>query len=380
MRETPALMIKLAHRSPLVTCFHGGNHDIKFICNDVGAAEYAASYSGKQEAPDTTILQKLVAKKFATLRGQIDTSSAAGDHRHADRLRLKAVGNAMLESSQVGAVQACYVLLGLKFVEKDQTVEFINALERKKLNKTLLQPKKLVEADPTASATPTDSQLSTQSQLGRRDAYAKLVKQQRALTGDDGADQCNISFHAMLTHYTVCTEARSNTHKRTGPSTLGKLKEPPLIRLLDDGEINLDVALGELPHLKKFIIDKLVFTKRRHPAVIGLCPYIPVDDADDRSAYSTLLLHVPWPAAGESAILVGHDNVQEALEAAKTDDRVPQYAICSIDARRHSDDMFRNQGMPDTGSSPAEQVRIEIHAVALARWESKNRTSVDRSV
>ena len=38
--------------SPLINCAHGGNSDIQFIMNSHGAAEYAAGYASKPEAPD----------------------------------------------------------------------------------------------------------------------------------------------------------------------------------------------------------------------------------------------------------------------------------------------------------------------------------------
>jgi hypothetical protein len=38
--------------SPLINCAHGGNRNIQFIMNSHGAAEYAAGYASKTEAPD----------------------------------------------------------------------------------------------------------------------------------------------------------------------------------------------------------------------------------------------------------------------------------------------------------------------------------------
>jgi hypothetical protein len=48
-----------------------------------------------------------------------------------DRLKLKAVGNAVIGSTKVGSVQACYFLLGLKFVTSSRQVLNVNPLHSK---------------------------------------------------------------------------------------------------------------------------------------------------------------------------------------------------------------------------------------------------------
>ena len=49
----------------------------------------------------------------------------------SDRDRLYSVGCALLGSSPVGSVQACYSLLGLKFVTSSRRVLNVNSLHRK---------------------------------------------------------------------------------------------------------------------------------------------------------------------------------------------------------------------------------------------------------
>ena len=51
--------------------------------------------------------------------------------------------------------------------------------------------------------------------------------------------------------------------------------------------------------ISKFKLDSVVYTTYRTPAVLRMSPYIPVNDKDESSCYSLLLLHVPWPAEGE---------------------------------------------------------------------------------
>lgn len=109
--------------NPLLTIAHGGNHDIQYIGNSVGAAEYVASYASKAEEPDKKLMANIYAKKISYL---IDSNSSV-----SDRQRLYAVGSAILGSSPVGSVQACYVLLGLKVVRSSRQVTNVNPLHRK---------------------------------------------------------------------------------------------------------------------------------------------------------------------------------------------------------------------------------------------------------
>jgi hypothetical protein len=109
--------------NPLLTIAHGGNHDIQYIGNTVGAAEYVASYASKAEEPDKKLMANIYAKKIAYI---VETSAYA-----TDRQRLYSVGTAILGSSPVGCVQACYVLLGLKIVKSSRNVVNVNPLHRK---------------------------------------------------------------------------------------------------------------------------------------------------------------------------------------------------------------------------------------------------------
>jgi hypothetical protein len=108
---------------PLFVIAHGGNHDLQYIGNSVGAAEYVASYASKSEEPDKKLMSNLYAKKISYLES-LNTHVT-------DREKLNAVGNAILGSSQVGSVQACYSLLGLGFVKSSRRVVNLNPLHRK---------------------------------------------------------------------------------------------------------------------------------------------------------------------------------------------------------------------------------------------------------
>lgn len=108
---------------PLLSIAHGGNHDVQYISNTVGAAEYVASYASKAEEPDKKMMANIYSKKISYL---VENNSSV-----TDRQRLYAVGSAILGSSPVGSVQACYSLLGLKSVKSSRVVVNLNPLHRK---------------------------------------------------------------------------------------------------------------------------------------------------------------------------------------------------------------------------------------------------------
>jgi hypothetical protein len=111
--------------SPLINCAHGGNSDIQFIMNTHGAAEYAAGYASKAEAPDYNKLQNIFVKAIATLyeRNPMVT----------DCQRLTAAAQSVIGSTQVGAVQAMYFILGQKLVNSSRTVININPIKSKSI-------------------------------------------------------------------------------------------------------------------------------------------------------------------------------------------------------------------------------------------------------
>ena len=95
-------------QSPIINAAHGGNSDIQYIMNSHGAAEYAAGYASKAEAPDQKKLECIFIKAISNLeeKGCIIT----------DRQRLTVAANSVVGSTQVGSVQAIYLILGQDFV------------------------------------------------------------------------------------------------------------------------------------------------------------------------------------------------------------------------------------------------------------------------
>ena len=109
--------------SPLINCAHGGNSDIQFIMNTHGAAEYAAGYASKAEAPDHRKLQNIFTKAITNLQER--TSMVT------DCQRLTAAANSVMGSTQVGAVQAMYIILAQDLVISSREVINISPLQSK---------------------------------------------------------------------------------------------------------------------------------------------------------------------------------------------------------------------------------------------------------
>jgi hypothetical protein len=87
---------------------------------------------------------------------------------------------------------------------------------------------------------------------------------------------------------------------------------------------------------KKFIVHDTVYTRYRKDCIINQCPYVPLNDSDERSCYSTLLLHTIWPIEGEANILHSFQNAVECLRRLKQQNEIPQYVKNAVDSIHNS--------------------------------------------
>jgi len=86
--------------SALVPLAHGGNTDLQYISNTVGAAEYIASYISKAEESDHKLMKNILTRKLAQL--------ANGTEFNGSKTRwLKSIGEAVLGSQEV----SCYLFI-----------------------------------------------------------------------------------------------------------------------------------------------------------------------------------------------------------------------------------------------------------------------------
>ena len=287
---------------PLLTLAHVGNHDCQYVSNTVGAAEYAASYVAKQERADFKLVCNLIYKSLNAQRA-----------KNSDLHRLKCVGNAILDSTPVGSVEAMYVLLGLSFVKKSRTIENVNALHHSLMSKN-------VELDVTKlSAMNTDDEpvkKGLNSHFGKRQAYESLSKFMW-----DKYDECQITFYTMLENFT-CTLAKTESSSVSGKKSI---PPPSLLKLSESGNILDDTSNVTSPNIsntsnQKFIVNGVIYTRRKKRAVITMCPYIATNLNDPTSCYATLLLHVPWPRGGQSSILSDPNEAVAVLQQLREDE------------------------------------------------------------
>ena len=110
-------------------------------------------------------------------------------------------------------------------------------------------------------------------------------------------------------------------------------------------KIKLKVMFKVLSAQFWFMIQNAVYTRFRKGCVVNLCPYVPVNDSDERPCYSTLLIHIPWPWGGEEEILRGYESAVECLYNLKLSDDIPQYVNYTLELLHNSNVIRYNVGV-----------------------------------
>jgi hypothetical protein len=222
-----------------------------------------------------------ISKRYAKLEA---------DKNFTFREELKAVTNALLEASPVGAMQAMMGILGKPFVQCPRLTVRLNTEHVDKVSRKIKNKKELRKLEPSESAI----DYGPETQLGRRAVYHELVKHQRS-----NFDDCKVTFYHVTVYYRVVNNERSSVQD---------LKQ--LLEMNDDGS-----PAATSPSKFKLPGTDLVFSvlteptmyqsvyKNSRPKVIELIPYIPVDANNESFCYSALLLHTPWPLEGEIGLL-----------------------------------------------------------------------------
>ena len=164
------------------------------------------------------------------------------------------------------------------------------------------------------------------SALGKRQAYELLMCQQRESNGGI----CHITFFSLLTSYSL------------SPAKTKVFPSPPLLALNCEGIIILNSST------KKFNVGEIVYTRHKKDCVINLCPHIPVNDTDERSCYSTLLVHTPWPIEGEQSILRGFSSAIECLRALGLRNEIPEYVMYNLKLSHNSELIRNNVGVKES--------------------------------
>ena len=367
-------------RSPLMSLANRGNHDFSFIDNDQGAPEYCAKYSSKADEADSVELRNLITRKlqwYGLLLEAEDRSSSAGassssssptssataaatvgvaattagviggyddaaaaaniamDPEEVQRLRRKKRFQVLLESvvgaQQVGSVHACYTLLQQKFVKTSRQIIRLNTIkvsdiETHALN---LDISSYEELDPNASAVDTQSPNSVR---GIRLAFVKMCK--KICIGNDTKippdwDAAkNISFYAFVSAFDVSRHVRKLSSRSKIPFNVC----PP--------KFVFDLRTGLITNAVTFILDDTYYQKRTKVPIVRICPYIKIDEENERSAYMILILFSNWGAFGEGAILNVTNGVDNVVDNFLDDDEpffVDEVVPISVAGANHDD-------------------------------------------
>jgi ATP-dependent DNA helicase PIF1 len=120
-----------------------------------------------------------------------------------------------------------------------------------------------------------------------------------------------------------------------------KFPAPPLL------QVNSDGVIKDMSNSEKFCVQDMLFTRMKRDCVVNLCPHIPVNDSDERSCYSTLLVHIPWPSGGEKDILGGFKTAVECLNNLKITNQIPQYVANTLELLHQSYLIRENVGTPE---------------------------------
>jgi hypothetical protein len=314
--------------NPLICLAHNGNCDIQYVDNPYGACEYSASYSSKADEPDEKTMVKLFIRKIIQdLKRETENTNNIGI---SYKNNLLAVANAMQESIQVGQVQASAFLMKLKFVESTCNVLNVNTLEEKNVDQIVATDKQFKN-----NQNKSESVLfkGPKSQMGRRIAYSEICDSQL-----NQFNQCQVTLFSILSCYNI---------QSITDSSISKVKLNKIIYLhnLNVGPITISDDTGlvnNIPPIQKFRTNNFVFTKYRKNWIINLCPKIPIDYNNERSVYSTLILHCPYPLGGEKNLIIKNKSIIETYEIYEKNKLIPKYVEKLHKKIKESESLFSN--------------------------------------
>ena len=126
------------------------------------------------------------------------------------------------------------------------------------------------------------------------------------------------------------------------------------------------------------MVKKTVYIRLRKDCVVNLCPYIPVNDIDERLCYSTLLVHIPWPCGGEANILRWFNNAVECLYDLKLKENIPVYVNYALELLETSNVLRSNNGfnINESGEHSDEYLYTNSRDAWNTRLGFRNRLSL----
>ena len=83
-----------------------------------------------------------------------------------------------------------------------------------------------------------------------------------------------------------------------------------------------------------------------NPCIVHACPFIPIDNQDEKSAYATLLLHTPWPPNGEDALYQENKTAVATLQRLLEENQIPSYVIPMLEKQQLFNTHITTNGIP----------------------------------
>jgi hypothetical protein len=230
--------------------------DFQFICNAYGAATYCCIYSSKAEAPDQNMLSKKILRMIAKERdlGVNDLT----------RKKLFLCAQAIYSSREVSMQEICWYLLNYKFVWKTRDIIDVNLSSKKDAPRILKNSKELAKLQPGSTDIFAPVRIFPKTfdhwrSLDFATQTCSLVLNSREWYND-------LSYYSFLTWFSLFTG-----NKDTIETKLNRQRKYYL----------------NLEHENEIIF----YVKRKKAIIVNLKPYIPIDEDEQESARSLLLLH-----------------------------------------------------------------------------------------
>ena len=246
----------LNDHEPFTLLHHRGNMDFQFICNAYGAATYCCIYSSKAEAPDQNMLSKKILRMIAK-----ENDLGVND---LTRKKLFLCAQAIYSSREVSMQEICWYLLNYKFVWKTRDIIDVNLSSKKDAPRILKNSKELAKLQPGSTDIFAPVRIFPKTfdhwrSLDFATQTCSLVLNSREWYND-------LSYYSFLTWFSPFTG-----NKDTIENKLNRQRKYYL----------------NLEHENEIIF----YVKRKKAIIVNLKPYIPIDEEEQESARSLLLLH-----------------------------------------------------------------------------------------
>ena len=332
--------INVHAKSPLFLLGLRGNHDLQFLDNSHGGVEYACKYASKADAADFQIMKNAFTR---ILSKYIQNMTDGQDIPLKNKLSL--LGQTFLIGDQIGSVHAVYILGRLPLIKSSRTVININSDQI--ISKSIITDPIILETmgedEDAYNSSPT-------SAIGKRLAFLELVKEQRKLY-----NTIDIDYYTFNTYFNITKPTQSH-YKKYDERVKTTNYKIPLLQLNNEGKMlykNNDDKSENVSYCTNltFIINNVYYYPRRKPAVLAICPYRPVDEYNEKSAYSILLLHSKWGDANKwgddqnfANILGDSKTAVDRLQLIRN--TLPTYVLPTLNRRKISDNMQNETGTP----------------------------------